>query len=141
MADLLEQAHIDAGLGLLRADTGLTVYPGPEGLVPANPSPPYVRVYTSIETPGGTGVADALDGKSATWVTTWICHCVGANEYAAAAIAMRVRSALLDVRPVIAGRSCDLIGKEASQPTQRDSSTGVDVYDRVDVYSLTTGPG
>jgi hypothetical protein len=143
MADTLDQLHLDAGLGLLRADTGpppLLVYPDPEGEVPAEISPPYVRVYTSIERPAD-GQANALDGRSVTWTVHWYAHCVGANEYAATAVAMRVNRALLDITPVIAGRVCSMIRQEASQPTQRDESTGTAVYDRVDVYAMTSAPG
>lgn len=137
MTDLLEEQHIDAGLGLLRGDTGLTVYPDAEGIVPANPAPPYVRVYTNIDRPlDGSG--NKLDGRSATWVVRYYCHCVGANEYAAAAVAMRVRTQLLDVVPTIAGRTCFQIKQDASEPTRRDESTGTTVYTRPVVYRLTT---
>jgi len=137
MADLLEQQHIDAGLALLRADAGLTVYPNAEGFVPASPAPPYVRVYTHIERPvDATG--NALTGLSATWRVRWYLHCVGATEYAAAAVQMRVRTQLLDVRPAIPARNCGLIREESSSPPVRDTSTGVDVMDALAVYGLTT---
>lgn len=139
MADLLDQLHIDAAMDRLRADGSLTVYPDAEGLVPLAPSPPYVRVYTAIERPADASGND-LGGSSGTWTVRWYCHCVGATEYAAAAVAMRVRSALLDVRPTVAGRACGPIRQDAGQPTTRDESTGIAVYDRVDVYRLTTMP-
>jgi hypothetical protein len=63
---------------------------------------------------------------------------VGANEYAAAAVAMRVRAQLLDFRPTIAGRNCGLIRQDSSTPAQRDESTGVLVMDRLDTYRLLT---
>lgn len=140
MTDTLERDHIDAALALLRADSGLTVYPNAEGFVPTTLTVPYVRVYTSIERPE-TGVANALDGLSATWVVRWYCHCVGGTEYSAAAVAMHVRAAVLDRRPTVSGRVCGLIRQESSQPTQRDESTGVAVYDRVDVYRMASAPG
>jgi len=137
MSDLLESLHIDAGLDLLRADGGLVVYPDANGYVPTTLADQYVRVYTHTEQTPGDG-PNNLGGASATWRVWWYCHCVGQNEYAAAAIAMRVRSALLDVRPTISGRNCGLIRHDGGQPTQRDSSTGVDVYDRLVIYRLTT---
>lgn len=141
MSDLLEKWHIDAALSLLRADPGLVVYPDSEGNVPLAPVVPYVRVYTSIETPDGHP-ANSLAGLSSTWVVRWYCHCIGATEYAAAAVAMRVRVALLDQRPVVTGRSCGLIRKEAGPPaTSRDESTGISTYDRTDVYRVRTQPG
>jgi hypothetical protein len=77
-------------------------------------------------------------GLSTTWTTRWYLHCVGANEYAAAAVRMRARVALLDFRPTIAGRNCGPIRLEASNPPQRDDSTGVLVVDALDVYRLLT---
>jgi hypothetical protein len=140
MADLLDKLHIDAALDLLRADAGLTVYPSAEGHVPAEPSPPYVRVYAYIERPPDDP-ANGLDGRSSAWTTRWYCHCIGANEASATAVAMRVRAALLDVRPTIAGRSCDRIVQEAANPPTRDDSTGSTVLDLVVVYRLMTLPG
>lgn len=140
MSDLLERLHIDAALDLMRADAGLTVYPDPEGTVPLAPAPPYVRVYTTIDRPPDDP-GNALAGLSSTWIVRWYVHCVGDTEYAAAAMAMRVRSAVLDRRPVISGRNCGPIRQEAGQPPTRDESTGVSVFDEVLVYRLRTEPG
>lgn len=141
MADTLERDHIDGGLALLRADTGLTVYPDAEGFVPEAPSMPdhYVRVYTSIERPIN-GASNRLDGRSSTWVVRWYVHGVGPNEYAALAVAMRVRAAWLDITPTVAGRVCGPIRQEASQPTSRTEHTGTAVYEKVDVYRMQTSP-
>lgn len=140
MADDLEHLHIDAGLGPLRAQAAIPTFPDAEGNAPTPLQPPYRRVYTAIERPVD-GQANALDGRSATWVTTFYIHHVGKNEYACAALAMQTRIALLDLRPVIAGRSCGMFRQDASQPTQRDESTGTAVFDRLDVYSFVSGPG
>jgi hypothetical protein len=140
MADLLDQLHINAFLDRLRADTGppaLVVYPNAEGFVPINPPPPYVRVWTTIDRPIEAG-GNALTGLSTTWTTRAYVHSVGLNEYSAAAIRMRVRVALLDFRPTIAGRSCGMIRHEASQPPQRDEGTGTPVFDMADTYRLLT---
>lgn len=140
MADDLERLHLNAGMDLLRAQATIATYPDAEGFVPTALTPPHRRVYTSIDRPMD-GDANALNGLSATWLVRYYVHNVGANEYAAAALAIQTRTALLDVRPTIAGRSCGMFRQEASQPTQRDSSTGTDAYDRVDVYVLMTAPG
>jgi hypothetical protein len=140
VADLLDKAHIDAAIDLLRADSGLAVHPDSEGNVPHTLTPPYVRWYASIERPSDDP-DNALDGLSGRWTVRWYCHCVGGNDYAAAAVAMRVRAALLDRRPTIAGRSCGLIRQEAAQPPTRDESAGVTVSDAVVVYVLATNPG
>lgn len=137
MADLLDLAHINAGLALLRADASLVVYPDAEGFTPVVPAPKYVRVYATIERPADAG-ANALAGASQQWVTRWYCHCVGANEYSALAVQMRVRANLLDVRPVIAGRNCGLIREDQALPPTKDDSTGGTVFDAVVVYRLIT---
>lgn len=142
MADLLDKLHMDAGLGLLRADTGLTVYPDAEGNTP-DPharADHYVRVYTAIER-SAEHPNSTLAGTSDTWTVRWYCHCVGPNEYSATAVAMRVRAALLDVRPVITGRSCGLIRQEAGNPPTRDEMSGATVEDAQVVYRLVTQPG
>lgn len=137
MADTLDVLHVNAGLALLRADAGLVVYPDPEGFTPRTPAAEYVRVYATIERPSDAG-GNSLAGLSQEWTTRWYCHCVGANEYSALAIAMRVRAALIDVRPVIAGRSCGLIREDQALPPTKDDSTGQTVIDAVCIYRLTT---
>lgn len=137
MADLLDKLHVDAGLDLLRADGSLTVYPNAEGHTPANPVPPYVRAYVAFDRPADAG-GNALIGLSSTWTVRWYLHCVGANEYAATAVGMRVRAALLDQRPTIAGRNCGLIREDSANVPIRDSSTGVEVFDYLVIYRLQT---
>jgi hypothetical protein len=141
--DLLDKAHIDAALGLLRADTSLTVYPDAAGNVPAEGARAdhYVLVYSTIERPRAAD-GNALDGRSVAWTVRWYCHCVGASSEASSwAVAMRVNRALMDVRPVITGRACDLIEQEAANPPSRDETTGTPVFDTVSVYRLRTLPG
>lgn len=137
MSDLLDKQHIDAGLDLLRADGGLTVYPSSEGLTPFNPEPPYVRVYATIDRPADAS-ANSLRGTSQVWVVRWICHCVGLNEYAAAAVGMRVRAALLDQRPTISGRNVGMIREDQALPPIKDDTTGRQVIDAVAVYRMTS---
>jgi hypothetical protein len=132
VADLDDRWLVDGGLALLRADAGLTVYPDAEGVVPAVPVAPYVRVYGAVSRPPGTH--NALDGRSALCVVRWWCHCIGANEDAALAVAMRVRAALLD--QWVHG---DLVREDvADRPPMRDESLGASVYDAPRVYRLET---
>lgn len=140
MADNLEAIHVNAGLDPLRAE-GLTVYPDADGNVPLarERAQEYVLVYVSIERPTG-GASNRINGGSDTWITRYYCHCVGPNYYSAGAIAGRVRTALLDVTPVMAGRTPTPIKQDADQPPQRDDSTGTAVYDQVVVYRLRTSP-
>ncbi|MFC4107777.1 hypothetical protein ACFOX0_17825 [Micromonospora zhanjiangensis] len=135
------QAHADAFLALLRGTAGLTVYPRPDGAgdgqrVPAGARPPYVVVDVAMETPEGSALAGVSDR-----VTAWAyCHCVGGNDVACRAVAQLVRSALLDRRPVIAGRATGLIRHDANRPPSADESTGELVVEQTDVYRLDTYP-
>lgn len=141
MSDLVDDALVEAGMALLRADTSLTVYPDVNGNTPDSPPPvpPYVRVYSTIERPPDAG-GNNLGGASGEWTVRWWCHCVGGNEAAATAVVMRVRAALLDVRPTVAGRSCGLIRQDAAQPPRPDTDTGIQVMDAVVVYRLASNP-
>lgn len=137
MSDAYDQALVNAGLALLRADTGppaLVVY---DGVAPKGALPPYVLVYSYLNRPD-VDVDLTFSGGSNVWVVRWICHCVGsgADASAARAVAQRVRVALLDQQPVIAGLNCGLIRAEESNPPQRDESTGTLYMDAISVYRL-----
>jgi hypothetical protein len=137
------QAHADAFLALLAAASGspaLAVY---DGEVPNSPAPAYALVYFYIETPDGLTAPDKV---SFTWNSDVIngrgyVHCVGGSALAARAVAGRVRSALLNVTPVISGRACFPIRWLEGQPPSRDEATLVPVFDQVDVYGWTSIPG
>jgi len=133
MTDGLDQALANAGLALLVADTSLVVC---DGVVPAGTQPPYALVYTTVNRPS-EDPDNAADGLSRVWSAAWIVHSVGGNAAAARAVAQRVRTALLDIRPVISGMSCNRIRMDPdSPPPQRDESTGVVVMDLVQTYRL-----
>lgn len=135
MTDGLDQALVNVGLTLLRADASLTVY---DGVVPSpTPAPPYVVVYTSVDRPADTSSgALALAGLSNHWTVSWYCHCVGGDATAARAVAQRVRTQLLDVRPSVSGLTCGLIRQSQSAPPTRDETTGVLVMDALRVFEL-----
>lgn len=137
MADTLDEDHAQAALALLDADPALTVF---DGKVPDGTIPPYVLVYTEVSRPSGDGgVANTLTGTSATFLVRWTCHCVGETAAAARAVAMRVRVALLDQRPVINGRNCGPIRQDEVLAPNRDETTGRLVMDAISIYSLITG--
>lgn len=129
------QAHADAILGLLRADLGLAVH---DGHVPDGATPPYVLVYIADADP--QGVSSPLTGESKRHVTRAYCHSVGGNHIASRAVAQRVRTALLDVTPTVAGRTCWPIRREEGQPAERDETTGTPLIDMVDIYRLESVP-
>jgi hypothetical protein len=135
----VEADHAEAGLALLAAVPALTVY---DGALPGSATdvlPPYVLVYTTVEWPDGDE-DNSLDGLSGTCVTRWYCHCVGGTAAAARAVANQVRSALLDVRPPVPGRNCNLIRQDSALPPARDESLARVVMDAVVVYRLETRP-
>lgn len=141
--DGLDQALAAAGIALLQADTGLTVFRG--GVPSPTPAPPYVVVRTYVNRPP-EDPDNPLTGRSGVWLAYWYCYCVGGGgldatpesaEIAAIAVAQRVRTQLLDVRPVIPGLSCNLIKLEDSVPPQPlDESTGSPIREAIEIYRL-----
>jgi hypothetical protein len=135
MTDGLDQSLANAWLALLNADPitpALVVF---DGYVAPNTLPPYVLVYV-YTTRLRSNENNAADNKSKALISRAICHCVGGNSVQARAIAQRVRTQLLDVRPTIAGLSVGMVEQEEDQPPARDESAGVPVFDTVQVYAL-----
>lgn len=139
ITDGRDQTLIDVGLNLLRADLGPPALVVIDGPVPAGTSVDagYVVVYTAISRPS-EDPDNPFSGRTAVWVARWICHCVGGTAKASRAVAQRVRTALLDVQPVIAGFSgVGLIRMEGDMtPPQPDETTGQVVMDSVVTYRL-----
>lgn len=145
MTDGLDQALAAAGVALLKNDPGLTVYRG--GAPSPTPDPPYVVVRTIVSRPSDDP-ANSADGKSRVWVVDFYCYCVGGGpgatpedaEIAAIAIAQRVRTQLLDVRPTVPGFYAEAIGPirwETSIPPQRaDELTGVPIREATEIFRL-----
>jgi hypothetical protein len=135
MTDGLDQALANAWLALLNADPitpALVVF---DGYVPAGTQPPYIVFYGYV-TRLRSNENNAADNKSKALISRAICHCVGGNSVQARAIAQRVRTQLLDARPTITGLSVGMVEQEEDQPPARDESTGVPVFDLVQVYAL-----
>jgi len=135
VTDGLDQLLADAGLNLLRADASLTVF---DGAVPSpTPAPPYTCVYSTISwafDPESTG----LNGLVRRATVRWTVHSVGANSQASRGVAQRVRTALLNVRPTVAGMNVGLIRDDQDSPPDpvRDETTGSLVVNTIHVYSL-----
>lgn len=132
--DELDEAHAQAALAILIADGNQPVY---QGVVPDGPTLPYVLVYTVVSWPA-TVDGTTLDAHTGTCVTRWYTHCVGATDASTRAVANRVRQLLVNVQPVITGRSCGLIQQEAALPLVPDETAGSLVQDLAAVYVLTT---
>lgn len=140
MTDLLDEQHAQVVLGLLGGNAALTVL---DGVVP-DPWPPlpYVLVYTQTAWPAGAaGIGNALDHNSVTCVTTGYVHCVGETAAACRAVAMQVRSSLLDAQPTIAGRNCTRLTLDDAGAPVKDETTGRAVMDMTVVCSFTSVPG
>lgn len=135
-------AHANAVLGLLNASVPATtgVY---DGEVPDAPKKQYLLVYMYLMTPDGLAAPDAVSlNFDSDVVDLWVyCHCVGEDAVAARAISAQARTALLNVTPVVTGRTCFPIRWREGQPPRRDEETGALVMDQVDVYAFRSVPG
>ena len=132
----IEADHADAWLALLEPEPGLMIY---DDAVPNGTTAPYALLYIAgTFAPGAPG--NALDGTSREFTSRAIVHCVGADQVAARAIAGKVRSRLLDVRPVITGRSCGMIRQDAALDPVRDETMGSLVMDMVTIYRFASEP-
>jgi hypothetical protein len=137
----VEQQHATAILDRLAAALPVTpaliVYDG-QTPKPEDLAPEYVLVYMYTTRPNGTSLNSASDRA----VTRAVCHCVGGDAMAARAVAGRVASALLDVRPTIAGRVCFPIRDDGSaQPPRPDKSIpGLIFMDQIVTYRLESVP-
>jgi hypothetical protein len=140
--DGIDQALVAAGITLLRADTSLVVCPG--GVPKPIPNPPYVVVRSYVDWPAAAE-GDSLDGVSGSPTVKWYCYCVGGGKdatpetasLAAIAVAERVRTALLNKRPTIAGLDLGIIRQDigAGTPTPNET-TGVFVMETVAIYRM-----
>lgn len=137
-----DDPHAVAILAALRAVPGLTVYPPANGqpgteMVPAGAAPPYVVAYIQVT----YDLGPTIDLRSTRAVARATCHSVGLTDTAARVVAGRVRAALLDLVPTIAGRRPWPIRYDDGRPPRNDTSTGRLVVDQVDVYRLESLPG
>lgn len=124
---------------MLYAITNHTTY---DGKVPDGIKPPYTVVYFTIQTPGGEQAPDAVDlvGDSDVINLNIYAHNVGGNAQAARNMSWKVRAALLNVKPVVAGRVCHPIRQVDGAPPVKDESTGTLIMDLADVYRLRSVP-
>jgi hypothetical protein len=132
--------HFAAFFALLEADATLNPY---DGVVPTAPAGRYSVVYFYIETPSGLLAPDAISLAGASTVIDGraYVHNVGLTQSSARIQSGRSRTAVLDVTPVIAGRSCSPIRWLEGQPPQRSEDIpGTTVFDLVDVYGWRSVP-
>lgn len=112
--DLL--AHYDFVKGLLVAGlpVSMTLY---EGQVPDEPAFPYavLRMDTGVD------AATHLCGTSSEASMRFMVTSVGLTDASARVVAGAVRAAVLDMRPVVAGRKCTPIRRETTLQIQPDN--------------------
>jgi hypothetical protein len=138
MTDGLDQALVNAVLGLLRADASYnSVCPTYDGLVPDGAVPPYRQVYFNLLRPSDDP-DNAADGRSRVWTLYTYVHNVAGGQDAsgARAVAQRSRTQLLDQSPAVAGLSVGMLRLDDAQPPERDETTGKPVMDAVQTYRL-----
>ena len=129
--------HAAAVLALLDADNGPPPLVWFDGAVPQGITPPYVVAYFAD---GDLRTSTPLSGESKRFMMRIYLHCVGGNQAASRVVADRGRTALLDVVPVVAGRTCFPIRREDGQPPDRDEAIGGLILSKVDVYRLESIP-
>lgn len=129
----MSRAHADAVNTLLDAVANLTNY---DETAPKDAAAPYVvaryddgvRTRTSI-----------LPSSTAITVTFQVTG-VGRDRNQAQAALERATSALVDVRPTVAGRSCSPIEQVASQPTLRDDDFTPPLFYAVNQFQFFSVP-
>lgn len=134
--------HAAAVMALLRDGGRLIVFPTePAGktIVPAGTRPPYVAVQFVADRPLG----GRLDHRSTRMRMRIFTYCVGSTDAGARMVADLVAGVLLDVKPVIAGRTCYPIRSEGERPSapREDESTGRLSSTITDLYRLESTPG
>ena len=143
MALNILQLHKQAFLDLLDADNASPALVVLDGLVPDGQTAPYVLLYIGFRTPAGPDEPEkvSLEAASDVLYATATCHSVGGNAHASLGVAGRVRAALSGVQPAIAGRAgCSRIQQIDGAPTNRDETTGIALFDTVDVWQFFSLP-
>lgn len=95
---------------------GALPVPFSDGKVAVGTVPPYVAGYVSVSTPEAVGMEDAADRVTCTAIT----HSVGGNAEACRTVGDLVVTALLGLRPTVAGRDCGRVRLVDARPMDRD---------------------
>lgn len=126
------RAHTDAVLALVDAVPYVNVY---DGQVPDSPTFPYVVIRTD----SGRRERSALPASSDRLTVRIWATSVGHTRAEAQMASERVTTALLDVRPTVASRSCFPITSVNSQPARVDDVVQSLVY-VLDEFELVSIP-
>lgn len=125
------QAHIQAVKTLIGSTVRLY-----EGRVPDNPTLPYAVLWADIGTATRTTLAAISDRRDVAFQIT----SVGLDADGCRSVAERVRTALLDQRPTVAGRTSNPIVQTGAQPLRVDRDVTPHRLFLVDLYAFSTVP-
>lgn len=125
------QAHVAAVKALIGASVRLYEGQAPDGAVM-----PYAVLYADNGDASRTALAAVSDRRDVSFQIT----SVGIDETGARSVAERVRTAVLDRRPVVAGRSTSPITQETSQPLRVDRDVTPHRLFVVDEYAFASVP-
>lgn len=130
--------HAAAVLALLDADNTPPALTWFDGVVPSNVDPkltPYVLVRFSEAPPELN-----FGGFTHVYALRVFCHVVAGSDAAVRTVVDRVRTALQDVTPTVAGRKCWPIRWEDSAEQDANERTGTVVASMIVGYVLRSVP-
>ena len=126
------RAHANAVLALAQAGA-VTVYDTAAPALPAYP-------YAVLRFDSGRRVRSALTAVSDTLTETVTCTSVGLDRVQSQWVAEKVTALLLDVRPVVAGRTCAPLEHLDTQPSRRDDDVAPPLFYAVDLFRFISVP-
>jgi hypothetical protein len=125
------QAHADAVKALIGA--GVRLY---EGQAPNDPGLPYAVLYMGTGPAGRSRLTPVSDRREQSFQVT----SVGLDGDGARSVAERIRTAVLDKRPTVAGRKASPVWQDFAEPLRVDRDVTPHRLYVVDGYSFTTIP-
>lgn len=125
------RAHTDAIITLIGETVRLY-----DGMAPDGASPPYAVLYADNGNATRTALAAVSDRRDVSFQVT----SVGLDGAGARSVAERVRAAVLDERPVVAGRTSSPVRQEVAEPLRVDRDVTPHLLYVVDVYAYSTVP-
>lgn len=127
----MSDAHVDAVKALV--GNAVRLY---EGAAPTDAVLPYAVLHMASPTAARTSLAATSDRRNASWTVT----SVGQDPAGARSVAARVRAAVLDRRPAVAGRSSSTVTQTVGEPLRVDRDVTPHRPYLVDGYSFFTVP-
>lgn len=138
------RAHLAAVVGLLTtglpSTTGVHVGEVGSALEATDPAPPESTPYVVVRTDTMPVTSDRLAQWSQRLDARFYVSCVGQTVREAQWAQEKTRALLLDVVPVVAGRTCGPLTGGDSSPVAIDRDVTPSLFVAVDVYRLLTLP-